>query len=881
MGAIQQDPPAQVGSGLLIERDWELNAIEQSLVSAQRGHGSVVFVEGPAGSGKSALLSAAADLAHRHGVQVLTAAATELESEFGFGVALQLLEPVWLRAAAGERDALISGSARPAAALLAGAPPLPADLSGDRRYPLIHALYWVIRNLAGLRSGPGGPRGIAVLLDELQWADAASARLLAYAAQRIRDLPMVIVTAATSGAAALRSEPLQALRRCDRGVPLTPAPLSVGGTAEMVARRLLKAGPELRDAVAVATGGNPFLIEALMDEARQQELPSTVPAEVIGALVPETVIDGVRRRLDAMPTATRAAAVGTAVLGRDATIADLARFAGVDGARVLQVIDALTASGLLRAGEAPAYAQPLLRSAVLAALPNAELGQAHATAALILSDRGADPGRVASHLLATTPASDPRITELMRECAPALLAGGDVGLAIALLGRALLDHPGPELRAQLLTELGLAEAAAGMSNAGQRLVEARRLTQDPKRHAEITLALAHTAVRDSIRGVPAAQVSDRVRLAWGDGVLPESVGPDDPTIPLLVISLLVCDDLDAVDAFCHQVAATPAGVDTWLARGLRPLRAWSLYLRGRITEAEAEARASAELDRGHWAAQRAAALSVIACCHIHRGDLGPAEAALRSLAEQAAAHEIVTPAQLTIQGELRLAQHRPQEALDDALAAGAAWQAIFPAASPATLPWRSTATAAHLALGQASAARKLIDAELQDARRIGLTRGVIRGLRLQGLAVGGSQGLSALSEAVALGDASGARLEHIRALVDLGAALRRANQRVAARAPLSRALDLSNRGGAGALAARAHTELRAAGARPRRLAMSGIDSLTVSQRRVAELAARGLTTRQIAEGLFVSPKTVEFHLRQAYQKLDIASRSELAALFAT
>ncbi|MGA9860415.1 MAG: helix-turn-helix transcriptional regulator, partial [Solirubrobacteraceae bacterium] len=233
-----------------------------------------------------------------------------------------------------------------------------------------------------------------------------------------------------------------------------------------------------------------------------------------------------------------------------------------------------------------------------------------------------------------------------------------------------------------------------------------------------------------------------------------------------------------------------------------------------------------------------------------------------------------------LQAELHLAQHRPEESLADALEAGAAFDQLFPGAAATATRWRSSAAAAHLALGRPEAALEVIEPELQQGRELGVTSTAIRALRLKGLALGGEAGITVLREAVALGDGSGPRLEHVRALVDLGAALRRANRRAAAREPLTRGLDLSNRGGASALAAQAHTELIASGARPRRLAFSGIDSLTVSQRRVAELAARGLTTRQIAEALYVTPKTVEFHLRQAYQKLDVSSRAELADRFA-
>jgi DNA-binding NarL/FixJ family response regulator len=78
------------------------------------------------------------------------------------------------------------------------------------------------------------------------------------------------------------------------------------------------------------------------------------------------------------------------------------------------------------------------------------------------------------------------------------------------------------------------------------------------------------------------------------------------------------------------------------------------------------------------------------------------------------------------------------------------------------------------------------------------------------------------------------------------------------------------------LAARAETELRATGARPRRIALRGLESLTPSERRIAELAAHGPTNREIAQALFVTPRTVEVHLTNAYRKLGISSRSQLA-----
>jgi DNA-binding CsgD family transcriptional regulator len=145
------------------------------------------------------------------------------------------------------------------------------------------------------------------------------------------------------------------------------------------------------------------------------------------------------------------------------------------------------------------------------------------------------------------------------------------------------------------------------------------------------------------------------------------------------------------------------------------------------------------------------------------------------------------------------------------------------------------------------------------------------------MCIGGEEGLERRREAVDLGMASPPRLETIHALVELGSALRRSNERAAAREPLQRAADMARNGGATALYERARVELSASGARPRRGALlTGPDSLTPSERRIAELACSGHSNRQIAQALFVTPKTVEYHLRNTYRKLDIQARHELA-----
>ena len=130
-------------------------------------------------------------------------------------------------------------------------------------------------------------------------------------------------------------------------------------------------------------------------------------------------------------------------------------------------------------------------------------------------------------------------------------------------------------------------------------------------------------------------------------------------------------------------------------------------------------------------------------------------------------------------------------------------------------------------------------------------------------------------------DASTAKLERAKALAALGATIRRARQPTEAREPLRRALELATACGADRLAEEVRSELHAAGARPRTEALSGSESLTASERRVATLAADGQRNRDIAQALYVTPKTVELHLTNAYRKLGIRSRRELAGALET
>ena len=196
------------------------------------------------------------------------------------------------------------------------------------------------------------------------------------------------------------------------------------------------------------------------------------------------------------------------------------------------------------------------------------------------------------------------------------------------------------------------------------------------------------------------------------------------------------------------------------------------------------------------------------------------------------------------------------------------------------LPWRSEAGLAAQRLGRHDQARTLIAEELALAERFGAPRAIGVARRAAGLLERGDAAVERLRSAVEPLAACGARVEQARTLVELGAAIRRAGRPGEARGTLREALVLADAAGATALARRAREELRLAGGRAPARADDRRRGLTPSERRVAELAAAGQTNRQIADALFITAKSVEWHLSNVYRKLDIRGRGQLAAALA-
>ena len=206
----------------------------------------------------------------------------------------------------------------------------------------------------------------------------------------------------------------------------------------------------------------------------------------------------------------------------------------------------------------------------------------------------------------------------------------------------------------------------------------------------------------------------------------------------------------------------------------------------------------------------------------------------------------------------------------DVFRANAGWRC-----HPRYVPWRSLKAQALDRLGRQDDA---VDAGRRRAR-VSRAPGGHRARSDARSACSGTiereDGLDHLEEACALLEHAPARLERAKALAALGETLRHARRPTEAREPLRLALELADICGATALVERTRAEIYATGARPRTAALHGPGSLTSSERRVADLAADGLSNRDIAQTLYVTPKTVEVHLSNVYRKLEIGSRRDL------
>ncbi len=906
--------------------------------------------------GKSRLLEEGRVRASDLGLRVLAARATELEQGFPFGVVRQLFERPLLEADAGERDRWLAGAAALAADVLTGAAtsaptaPPPGPAVGDSGYAWQHGLYWLASNLAA--DSP-----LALVVDDLQWCDAPSARALAFIARRLEGQPLALIIATrpldpalTPEAAALVGDPAAELLR--------PSPLTEAAVGALVAARLADA-PDDRfvRACLETTGGNPFLVGELLDEAAARGVdPTAAAAADLGAMVPRGVANTVLLRLARLAPAAAGLARALSALGDGAQVGDAARLAGHDASDVEAELGALVSAGVVESGGTVRFTHPILRAAIYGDLSPAERARLHHAAAAILRERGAPAGQVAAQVMHTEPGADPGAVALLRVAAREALALGDAAGAAALLSRALDEPPADGDRSAVLLELGQAHARAGAPEAIAPLSEIVERSEDAAAIAAAAIELSgmlfyagraaegaailrrareRLPAREPARGqlevalLGASSTSATARREAEATVagLRDPGGPARDVLQATTLATLAMEEVlnlrsasTAIDLAERALAAglplephrgenwailalaalaaagaldvALRGTDEILARArargaaltvvaISGLRARIALRSGDLAAAEADAQAAIELAPDLLGAEFVVlAVSVAVLAGLERGETPDS---LRRLIDGAAVRsdtEFLPNSPLRYaSGVLRAAAGNHEAAIEE-LRGCELDHPMFGGENPAMLPWRSAAALSLAELGRHGEARALAADEVHRAHSFGAAPAIGVALRAHALVGPRAERSKRLAEALAVLEPSPARLEHARVLVDLGATFRAAGQRSAAREPLLEALALAARCGARALERRARAELAAIGVRPRKTERAGADSLTPSERRVAELAATGGTNREIAQTLFVTEKTVETHLGRSFRKLDISSRRQLPDVLA-
>jgi DNA-binding CsgD family transcriptional regulator len=461
-----------------------------------------------------------------------------------------------------------------------------------------------------------------------------------------------------------------------------------------------------------------------------------------------------------------------------------------------------------------------------------------------------------------------------------LLFAGRGEEATALLSREpadvqVGDEAGLELAATLMV-VGQYDPAA--FHAAVRRVDPLRDRLTGRTPAE-RLLLAMLSFAELRRGGPCPAAAELASLALRDGALLREQSADSVAFHQAVYVLLCADRAEEAGRVEEEALADAQARGSLYGFAYASgARAVVHHRVGNLVAAEADAATSLEA-AAPWAnwVVFAAPMTVAVEVLIETGEVTKAAQLLRD-------HGLFDPASefvrsrflLHTRARMRLAQGDAAGALDDFLHIDRRELAAGFSSPFAGAPHLGGAALALWALGDAQGARSYAGRSLAAARVCGVGSVVGVALRVAGLVEESpavAEGLLAES-AVVLGG-SPARLELARSLVEWGSLLRRGGRLVRARDPLRRGLELAHRCGATALADRALHELRAAGSRPRRRTLTGVDALTATERRVADMAASGLGNRDIAQALFVTTRTVESHLTRVYQKLGIGSRARL------
>jgi DNA-binding CsgD family transcriptional regulator len=922
---------------LLLERERELASLDELIKGVATGHAQVALIEGSAGIGKSLLLGALEARAAAQGFHVLAGRASVLEREFTFGTVRQLFDPLLTDPA--NHDRLLAGAAAAAEPVFAALEEAAEEPGIDASFAALHGLYWLTANAAAESTlvaiddlhwcdvpslrflaylarrleglpillvatvRPAELGGSEALLEEIVRApsavcvrpdplsEAAVEELVQRRLGTVAEEAFVLACHAATGGNPLLLDQLLASLVADGVEPdadhvsvvrnIGPRAVSrtvlgrlgrLPGEAVDVSRAVAVLGDraDLPTIAALAGLDEPEVGEAADGLVGADILRPQVPLAFVHPLVREAIYED-------LPPAGREL--------QHAKAAEILRDAGASAEQV-------AAHALLTSGRGHAWIVDALRDAARTATRRGAADSAVAYLRRALEEPPPSEERRTEVLLqlglAEALTSAPAATEHLRQAYYGLDDPVQRAAVAGVLGRVLQLTRSPDEAAEVARraaaelpadqqDLRLALEAFELATiffGGGDPANFRRLdAHEPPRESDgvgAKMLAAVAAVAWTYAARPAEECAEMSLAALAGGELIEA---DTGVLGIgAIITLILADRDEATTAVDEALAvAHRRGSLFWLA-AIHLWRGFMLFRRGELAEAEDSLRAAVQdfelYGPGAGAVQVTGAF--LAAILLDRGDISGARQALERAPHTPDGSDGARWWLMSHQ-QLMIAEGRVAEALEaaDELERSARW-----ILNPATWPGRSLKAEALDLLERRGEALELAESELELARRFGAPGTVGTALCVLGT-LEREAGLDHLREAVEVLRGSPARLDHAKALAALGAALRRAGRRAEAREPLRDALDLAERCGAEALAERAREELIATGARPRRVLLHGVEALTASELRIARMAAEGLSNREIAQALFVTIRTVEMHLTHAYQKLDIASRTEL------
>ncbi|MFG2966754.1 MULTISPECIES: ATP-binding protein [unclassified Streptomyces] len=903
----------------LVGRDADLGLVT-GLLDTVSDRGRTHVIRGEAGIGKTSLLAAAATQARRRDMTVLTARGAESERHLPYAALHDLLRKVLPKADAlseGHREALL------------GAFGMSVSKQAPERFFVALAALELIADAASAQP-------LLLIVDDMQWVDAASRDTIEFLARRLDSEPVVLLIA---------SRPVPEDQDRALGDPAVGLSVLQGLDPEASRRLLALHAPSL----------SPVVERRILDEAKGNplalvELPLALKGHPTGAFDVLPLTTQLERAFAARltelgPEARRLlllAAVndGDRVRDLDAAAKILAGPGAASDKAVLDIRPDL----LKVDGPRVEFRHPLVRSAVWQSATPQERSAAHRALAKAL---GADPDRRAWHLAAATTGVDEEVAEALDAAAERALERGAPSSAETWLERASELSADDGHRGGRLLRAAEIAFERGRPDSVQQLIDrARALRLDPAAKARLNwldsafddgtpgdvagvrrlLASAVRARGDGEFDLAAdLLVGATIRCWWSEpgqairtdvvttadsltGSLP--LGDADPRLLAswavgggfarhrhVVRSLAEWAERDDVDPAATGLLARAAFVSGEFSRALRFTRPAldGLRLQGRLglLAQVLVLQTFAAMYLGRWdltgpAAEEAERLAAEtrqpvweACAALGRANLaglrGQTEEAERLLAKAErvallSGNEAVINGAQLSHGLIELGRQQPENAFHQLRRMMDEGDHAY---HPVQQVWAIDYLAEAAAASENVAEGRTILAGLEPVLDSTPAGGVMRAMYYARVALADDGDAEQLfGEAFEI---SAAASPWYRARLDLayGAWLRRGQRMVQARTTLRSALSVFDTLGAAAWSARAGRELRATGLKTKRVRAQGTPQLSSQEWQIARLAAQGLSNREIAQQLYLSHRTISSHLYNIFPKLGITSRAQL------